>query len=160
METFSVERACYFAGFLDGDGSILAQIIRRKDYVNLFQIRVSITFVQKMKRIHFLRTFQSEIGVGTVRDRNDGVAELEIVGHTNVYAFLKQIVPFLRIKRKQANLVIRICEQFHLTKENPYKFLELCDLADQVAQLNDSKTRIFSREIVEKVLIDSGKIKK
>jgi hypothetical protein len=38
--------------------------------------------------------------------------------------------------------------------------LELCDLADQVAQLNDSKTRPFSRQIVEKVLIDSGKIKK
>ena len=160
METLSVEKACYLAGFLDGDGSIMAQIISRKDYVNLFQIRVSITFVQKMKRIHFLRAFQSEIGGGTVRDRGDGIAELAIVGHTNVYAFLKQIVPFLRMKEKQANLEIRISEQLHLTKENPYKLLELCDLADQVAQLNDSKTRPFSRQIVEKVLIDSGKIKK
>jgi intein-encoded DNA endonuclease-like protein len=37
----------YIAGFLDGDGSIYAQIIKRSDYRLGFQIRVSITFYQK-----------------------------------------------------------------------------------------------------------------
>lgn len=40
----------YIAGFLDGDGSILAQLVRRTDYRLGFQIRVSITFYQKNTR--------------------------------------------------------------------------------------------------------------
>ena len=43
------ERA-YIAGFLDGDGSINAQIVQRKDYALRFQIRISITFFQKTSR--------------------------------------------------------------------------------------------------------------
>lgn len=40
----------YIAGFIDGDGSIIAQIVRREDYVRKFQIRVSVVFYQKTKR--------------------------------------------------------------------------------------------------------------
>jgi hypothetical protein len=40
----------YLAGFIDGDGSLLAQIIYRKDYKYKFQIRVSISFHQHKKR--------------------------------------------------------------------------------------------------------------
>ena len=40
----------YYAGFLDGDGSILAQLVRRQDYVYKFGIRVSIVFYQTTKR--------------------------------------------------------------------------------------------------------------
>jgi hypothetical protein len=40
----------YIAGFLDGDGSIYAQIIRRPDYRLRFQLRVSISFYQKTNR--------------------------------------------------------------------------------------------------------------
>ena len=40
----------YITGFLDGDGSIYAQIIKRSDYRLGFQIRVSITFYQKTTR--------------------------------------------------------------------------------------------------------------
>ena len=37
----------YIAGFLDGDGSIFAQIIEGKDYIYGFRIRLSIIFFQK-----------------------------------------------------------------------------------------------------------------
>jgi hypothetical protein len=40
----------YIAGFLDGDGSIYAQIVKRADYRLRFQIRVSIGFYQKTTR--------------------------------------------------------------------------------------------------------------
>lgn len=39
----------YIAGFLDGDGCINAQLVRREDYVLKFQIRYTITFFQKKK---------------------------------------------------------------------------------------------------------------
>lgn len=44
------QEIAYLAGFIDGDGCILAQIIPRKDYKYKFQIRVSIIFYQKKSR--------------------------------------------------------------------------------------------------------------
>ena len=39
----------YIAGFLDGDGCINAQIVKRSDYKLKFQIRVYVSFFQKTK---------------------------------------------------------------------------------------------------------------
>jgi hypothetical protein len=159
MNKLSLQQANYLAGFIDADGSILAQIVKREDYVLKFQIRVSVLCIQKKNRIYLLSQFQSEIGKGTTRDRGDGMAEFAIIGHNNVSEFLKQIVPFLRIKRKQANLVIRICEQLNQTKNDPQKFLALCLLVDQVANLNDSKSRLNTAQTVQKQFLDFGLIK-
>lgn len=156
MNKLSILQLSYLAGWLDADGSILAQIVRRKDYVLKYQLRVSILFTQKMNRIHFLRKFQSEIGNGTVRDRGDGVGELALVGKNSVQAFLQQIQPYLRSKRKQANLVLRICEQLDQTKNDSDKFLELCVLADRVADLNDSKTREVTADTVKQTFIEGN----
>ncbi len=41
------EVKAYIAGFLDGDGCIMAQLVRRKDYIYGYQIRTSIVFYQK-----------------------------------------------------------------------------------------------------------------
>jgi hypothetical protein len=54
MKHVSDNEFSYIAGFLDGDGCINAQIVRRKNYKLLFQIRVSITFFQKTSRYWFL----------------------------------------------------------------------------------------------------------
>jgi len=40
------ETKAYIAGFLDGDGSIMFQLIERKDYIYGYQIRASICFYQ------------------------------------------------------------------------------------------------------------------
>lgn len=160
MKTLSVEQACYLAGFIDGDGCIVAQIVERQDYALKFQVRVSISISQKMNRIHHLKEFHSEIGKGTVRDRGDGCGEFAIVGHKSVYAFTKQVVPYLRNKKKQANLIIRICEQLDQTKNDPQKFLQVCKIVDQISELNDSKNRIFNSETVEKRFQAFGLIKK
>jgi len=50
MKDISEKEKSYIAGFLDGDGCVNAQIVRREDYRLRFQIRVSITFFQKTKR--------------------------------------------------------------------------------------------------------------
>ena len=44
----------YIAGFLDGDGCVLAQIVRGSDYKYKHTIRVSITFFQKKSRYWFI----------------------------------------------------------------------------------------------------------
>jgi len=146
----------YIAGFLDGDGSVLAQIVERKDYVYHYQIRFTVSFVQKTKRKHFLMQLQKEIGYGTLRDRNDGISELAIIGWQSVNTLLKQLQPVARIKLKQINLVLKIIEQLPLTKNSPGKLLELCYLTDQVSALNDSKSRTLAAEDVEKRFKDLG----
>jgi intein-encoded DNA endonuclease-like protein len=40
----------YIAGFLDGDGSIIAQIVKDKSAKYNFTVRVSLSFYQKKKR--------------------------------------------------------------------------------------------------------------
>jgi hypothetical protein len=160
MNTLTSTQAAYLAGLIDGDGSIIAQIVKRKDYKLKFQIRVSVLIVQKKKRIHFLHQFQQEIGAGTVRDRGDGIAEFSIIGVNTMHPFLKQIQPFLRIKKKQANLIIQILEQLPLTKDSPEKFLDLCKLSDQVSNLNDSTNRPNTSDIVKTFFEDLGLIKK
>ena len=40
----------YLAGLIDGDGCILAQIVKREDYKYKYEIRVSVTLYQKTKR--------------------------------------------------------------------------------------------------------------
>ena len=78
----------YLAGFLDGDGSVLAQIIKGRNYKHGHTIRVSVIFYQSTKRHWFLIKTKSLLGKGwKLRKRKDGMSELSITGFTPVKAF-------------------------------------------------------------------------
>ena len=122
---------------------------------------MSVLFIQKTTRHHFLMQFLSEIGVGTLRYRNDGISELALTGHAIVGPFLLRLRPFLRLKLKQANLILKIIEQLPQTKKDPVKLLEICQLVDQVSLLNDSRaaTRIWTAQKVNDTLIKNNLIR-
>ena len=151
MENISRDDLLYLAGFIDGDGSIIAQIVRRSDYVYKFQIRCTIQITQLKKRRHFLEDIRKIIGYGNIRDRGN-ISDYVLTETRSVYRLLKQLSPFLRLKKKQADLVIRIIEQLPSSKESALLFVELCRITDLVAELNDSKKRTISAEVVEKQL--------
>lgn len=50
MKNLTHHDIIYLAGFLDGDGSIIAQLVFRKDYKFKFQIRLTLQFSQLKKR--------------------------------------------------------------------------------------------------------------
>ncbi len=152
IQQLTREERFYIAGFLDGDGCINAQIIQRKDYVLKYQIRVSITFFQKTKRLNFLQWLQKKIGCGTIRSKTDGVSEYTIVGLTDVCDVLKTLEPILRLKREQAKLVLKICNNLPLVENNPHKFYNLCELVDTFGLLNDSKKRKITALVVQQNL--------
>ena len=106
------ELLSYIAGFLDGDGCIMLQLVRRKDYVYGFQIRASIVFYQKQKHRVFLEWLQKQFQVGYIRNRNDGMSEYTIVGFKSVTKVLKKLKPFLRLKKKHVNLVFKVDKIF------------------------------------------------
>lgn len=153
----SVELA-YIAGFLDGDGSIFAQIVPRKGYVFKFQIHMCISFFQNRRRKHHLIRLQKWLQMGTLRDRNDEMSELNIIGEHSVTPLLLALRPFLQLKLKQANLLLKIIEQLSPVRnaQDCQKFWQLCQIVDQVAALNDSKTRKITAETVRLVLLENS----
>ena len=140
MNKISLHDLLYIAGFLDGDGCIMAQLITRSDYKLGFQIRLTVQFTQALKRKIYLQKLKDILGPGYIREQGS-ISHYAITEPKNVYTFLKQIQPFLRIKQKQANLVLTIIEQLPLAKDSPNKFIELAHMVDHVASLNDSKSR-------------------
>ena len=152
LSKLSSQEKAYLAGFLDGDGCINAQIVRRIDYVLQFQIRVSVTFFQKTTRHWFLLQLLKQIGVGSIRKRKDGMSEYAIVGKEAVFSLLKELEPYVRMKKPQLQLVLEIIEKLPNTKD-PQTFLALCERVDTLGQLNDSKKRRINSLTVRETLV-------
>lgn len=129
----------YIAGFLDGDGCLMAQLVKRPGYVRGFQIRLSIVFYQKQVNIKHLEWLKKELGYGYIRKRNDGMAEYTIVGFKQVSSVLKIIGPFLRLKYDLSQLILKIAEKPRITTDQ--EFLGYCNLVDQTAKYTYSKKR-------------------
>ena len=143
--------AAYLAGFVDGDGCLNAQIVRRADYRLRFQIRLSITFYQKTKRDWFLKQLQKDFGFGTFRKRTDGMSEYNVVGHVLVKRVLDLISPHCVLKKRQVALLQYIIQ--HQSKsQDPHAFLKLCEKVDHFSVLNDSKLRTITSHVVRSEL--------
>ena len=136
------EEKAYIAGFLDGDGSIMAQLVTRKDYKLGFQIRVSIVFYQKTTHQEHLLWLKKQLGFGYIRARRDGMTEYTIVGLREVEHVLKLLYPFLRLKKELARNVLKIIErhppQRQMTRS---QLLKLSQMVDKTARFNYSKKR-------------------
>ena len=141
----------YIAGFLDGDGSIFFQIIPRKDYKQKFQIRSSIAFYQKTKYVFILDWLKDVFDCGYIRHRKTGISDYTIVESGNVLRILELLKPFVRLKKKQVELGLEILSKLH-DKKNDQDFLEICKLVDKFGELNYSKKRSITYEVVSKSL--------
>ena len=130
----------YVAGFLDGDGCIMFQLVRRKDYVYGYQVRASIVFYQKTIHRDHLEWLKELFGYGYVRDRTDGMSEYTIVGFTAVHDVLTELAPFVRLKRPHVALAMRIFRELP-KRFTPERLIAVGQLVDQYQQLNYSKRR-------------------
>ena len=145
----SNEEKAYIAGFLDGDGSIMAQLVSRKDYKLGYQIRVSIVFYQKSTHREFLLSLKERLGYGYVRIRNDGMSEYTIVGLREVEHVLTLLYPFLRLKKALARNVLDLIKQHPpQRKMTASKLVSLSELVDKTASFNYSKKRTITSAVV------------
>ena len=144
----------YIAGFLDGDGCIMFQLVKRKDYIYLYQIRASIVFYQRINNIAIICWLKSQLKDGYIRERKDYMAEYTIVGINKVMKVLMQLKPYLRLKRKHVLLAQKIAGMMQDQKKiNPEKFLKAAKLVDQFKDLNYSKKRVnTSKQLREHLL--------
>ena len=146
-----VDRA-YIAGFLDGDGSIYIRLKPNRTYKFGFQIAPSIVFYQSQKQLRCIKNIYKLLGVGYIRKRKDGIIEYIIGDIESMLYIIDQLIPYLRLKKKQAVLFKRILRQ-KACVDNPRKFLLLAKEIDKFEKLNYSKKRKQNSKMVEKFLI-------
>ncbi|HZE87212.1 MAG TPA: LAGLIDADG family homing endonuclease [Methylomirabilota bacterium] len=101
----------YIAGFLDGDGSIMLQFHRRDRGKEIFRIKTVICFYQDNRYLSEIKWIQQIFNCGYVYTRNDRICELRIEGYQRVFDVLMLLRPYLRLKRKQAELLIDLIPQ-------------------------------------------------
>ena len=153
----SNEELAYIAGFLDGDGCVMAQLVRRKDYIYGYQIRTSIVFYQKSKNQRILHWLKGQLQSGYIRYRNDDIAEYTIVGFKEVDIVLKRLLPYLRLKKELARHIIRIIETYP-KRMTPKELVRLSKLVDRTASFNYSKKRTNTSKSVWSYLKESNLI--
>lgn len=142
-----VEKA-YIAGFLDGDGCIMFQLIRRKDYIYGFQVRASIVFFQKTVHRAHLESLKEKLYYGYIRNRPDGMSEYTIVGLQAVRETLDQIAQYVQLKKPHAELAYQILDALpkHITKQ---QLLVVAELVDKFKELNYSKRRVNNTAVLK-----------
>ena len=141
----------YIAGFLDGDGSVFFQIVPREDYKQKFQIRTSIAFYQKSKYVSILDWLKNVFNCGYIRHRKTGISDYTIVEPKEVERILKLLQPYVRLKRRQVELGLEILERLKEVKSNQ-DFIKICKLVDRFSEINYSKKRTITSEVVNKSL--------
>ena len=141
----------YIAGFLDGDGCLMAQLVRRKDYIYGYQIRVSLVFYQKQNRQEILVWLKRKLKLGYIRQRNDGMAEYTIVGLKEVEKMIRLLYPYLRLKKVLARQVLNLIKA-HPERMTPAKLIRLSKLVDKTASFNYSKKRSNTSQVLQAFL--------
>jgi len=144
LKSLSLIKKAYIAGFLDGDGSIYARAKPNDSYRFGYQISLSITLFQSKKSKDSFEEVCSLIGYGKMRERNDGILEYSIQKLDDIKDFIEIVKPFLILKRKQAELTLKIIElKKKIEKEEDFE--SLLSLVNAFGELNYSKKRIKRR---------------
>jgi hypothetical protein len=146
-----IDRA-YIAGFFDGDGSLICQIVKSSKHKLGFYIRISIVFIQRTDKHWFLMNLRDMLKYGSLRKRKDGISEYTIVSGDPVRLILLELLPYLKIKRSLALHVLKIIECKRNINNDRELFIEACSLVDRTITMTYSKKRTITKETVIKYL--------
>ncbi len=122
----------YIAGFLDGDGSMMLQLKKRKDSKTAIRFMATICFYQDTRHEATLYWIQKILGKGYTSRRNDGMTELRINGYKAVNDIIKILKPYLRFKKIQGEALSEACHMLSSTKFKMLNGEQLVRLVDLV----------------------------
>lgn len=147
IEKITNEDKAYIAGFLDGDGSLLTQIVKGS-YKYGFTIRYTLQFVQNKKNHNIMLWLKSRLNVGNIRIRKDNISEYAITGKYAVALIIKVLLPYLKIKKELGYLILKIIEE-DCNISCQQEFLQVCVLVDSTLNLTYGKIRKINSLIVK-----------
>ena len=149
----------YLAGFLDSDGTInvsTSRTAKKAGYRFPFKAQLTVSFIQKDRRKEFLEAFKECFGgAGNIRQMKSGVCEYNITDEQVIVPLLKLLLPYLRVKKRQAALAI-------LFTEFPKKLLSVSDyflramLVDVLCSYNDSKNHQNTAKKIKDELVKAN----
>ena len=145
----------YIAGFLDGDGSLMLQIKKRKDGSSKLRFMPTICFYQDSRHKEPLSWIRESFGIGYLSDRNDGMTELRINGYKRVRDILKSLLPFIKFKKSQAEALCSaaaILAQKKLKEFTKSELLNLVELMILIQNCNYATKRKKTKEELMRIL--------
>jgi len=123
----------YIAGFLDGDGTIMAIIERHKEKKFKFRVRISLEFTQHEDNIIILQCIKKIIGSGSLSISNKRVWKLSVKNTKVLKEILKKLEPFVVAKTRQIILALKILNSEVNTRND---LLRMGRLADRLSGFN------------------------
>ena len=127
----------YIAGFLDGDGSLMLQLKKRQDGKRPWRFMATICFYQDSRHKTPLSWIREVLGIGYLTDRNDGMSELRINGFGQIKNILKDLLPFIRFKKVQAETMIGALELLSKKKNSELLGKDLRILVDHIIAIQN-----------------------
>lgn len=135
----------YVAGFLDGDGSIMATVERRPERRRFpYRVRIRINFTQHERHRKLIEIIKHFLGdVGAVREvKSHHLVELVIQDRIEVEKTIDRLLPFIVLKERQAKIVLKILEIYKTAKVNSRsslsekEYLNILNLVQEIRKLN------------------------
>ena len=151
MGSCSKTQLAYIAGFLDGDGSLMMQIKKRNDN-DKARFMLTICMYQDTRHEEPLLWMRKKLGIGYISHRNDNITELRINGYKQTERILRQLRPFIRFKKIQAETILKSSKILQKKKilESDYK--KLVDYIIRIQSENYVTKKKRSKEELLKVL--------
>ncbi len=109
MGSRSKVNLAYIAGFLDGDGSLMLQLKKRKDGKTKVRFMPTICFYQDTRHESPLYWIRKVFNIGYISKRNDGITELRINGYQQVGQIVGKLLPYIKFKKYQAQALVKAC---------------------------------------------------
>lgn len=114
----------YAAGFLDADGAIMATIERHAEKKFGWRVRITVKVTQSRRKI--LEWFQKKFNAGSIRP-NRTTFDWQIRDQKVAAEFLMVVLPYLKVKKSQAHIALRILQRVVKTLPQLYAMAHLAD---------------------------------
>ena len=155
MGSQSKANLAYIAGFLDGDGSLMLQIKKRKDGKSKIRFMLTICFYQDTRHEKPLYWIQNILGIGYISRRNDGMTELRINGFKQIRNIIKKLLPYIKFKKYQAEALYKaadILSKGSISKLNKSQLKSLVNLILAIQKENYIAKKKKTKEELYEVL--------
>ena len=142
----------YIAGFLDGDGSLMIQIKKRKEGRLKRRFMLTICFYQDSRHDKALFWIRRILQVGYISKRNDGMTELRINGYEQIRKIIKDLLPYIKFKKTQANEIHKAACIFAGKKINELSKNDLLKLVNCIVTIQQGNYATKSKKTRKELL--------